>query len=288
MPLTKTLPPHCSLSHDVAGVPLLSIDNNYARAQISLFGAQVLSYQRHNASPSIWLSDKAVLDGSKPIRGGIPICWPWFGPSPSRVGLGKPAHGFARTTLWTLEDVSEHEDNTLVHLSLRDNDATYALWPHRFELELDVLVGQSLSLVLNTRNTGNIPIIYNAALHSYLQISAPENVSVTGLGEPYTGILIPQKGQQLGALELNGAIDRIYHQPEDRVIVNDGKRCIQVVNGNNDSVVVWTPWLEGARAMADMADDGYHTMLCIEAAITDDAGVTVVPGDEHILTTLIR
>ena len=91
---TRTLTAHCTLSQD--GLPLLTIDNEHARAEISLFGAHVLSYRRHGEPASLWLSDKAVLDGSKPIRGGIPLCCPWFGPSPARVGSGKPAHGFAR------------------------------------------------------------------------------------------------------------------------------------------------------------------------------------------------
>ncbi|MGY3859765.1 D-hexose-6-phosphate mutarotase [Aeromonas intestinalis] len=283
----RPLTAHCKLANNATGLPVLTINNDSAQAEISLFGAHVLSYQRHGEPASLWLSDKAVLDGSKPIRGGIPLCWPWFGPSPARVGQGKPAHGVARTTLWTLDGVSDHEDGTLVHLSLRDNEATRALWPHAFELELDVLVGKELSLVLTTRNTGNSPIVYNAALHTYLQISAPEAVSVSGLGEPYLDKLSGQDERQQGILTLSGAMDRIYRQPESVVRLKDGARTTQVISGNHDSVVVWTPWLEGASAMADMSDDGYRTMLCIEAAITADAGVTIAPDEEHSVSTVI-
>ncbi|MDX7901492.1 D-hexose-6-phosphate mutarotase [Aeromonas media] len=284
---TRTLTAHCTLSHPADGQPLLTIDNQHARAEISLFGAHVLSYQRHGEPASIWLSDKAVLDGSKPIRGGIPLCWPWFGPSPARVGSGKPAHGFARTSLWTLDGVSDHGDGTLVHLSLRDTDASRALWPHAFELELDVLVGKELSLVLTTRNTGKTPLTYNAALHTYLQISRPEAVLVTGLGEPYHDKLTGRDAQQQGALTLSAAMDRIYNQPDPMVSLQDGDRTTRVVSGNHDSVVVWNPWAEGAAAMADMSDDGYRTMLCVEAAITADAGITVAPDEEHSFSTVI-
>lgn len=284
---TRTLTAHCTLSHHPAGQPLLTVDNGYARAEISLFGAHVLSYQRHDEPASIWLSDKAVLDGSKPIRGGIPLCWPWFGPAPARVGSSKPSHGFARTSLWTLDGVSDHGDGTLVHLSLRDNEATRQLWPHAFELELDVLVGKELALVLTTRNTGKEPLVYGGALHTYLQISAPEAVSVSGLGEPYADKLTGQNGQQQGALPLNGPLDRVYWQPDAQVSIQDGERQTRVVSGNHDSVVVWTPWLEGASAMADMSDDGYRTMLCVEAAIANEAGVTVAPDEEHSFSTVI-
>lgn len=284
---TRTLTAHCTLSHHPAGQPLLTVDNGYAKAEISLFGAHVLSYQRHDEPASIWLSDKAVLDGSKPIRGGIPLCWPWFGPAPARVGSGKPSHGFARTSLWTLDGVSDHGDGTLVHLSLRDNETTRQLWPHAFELELDVLVGKELALVLTTRNTGKEPLVYSGALHTYLQISSPEAVSVSGLGEPYADKLTGQNGQQQGPLTLNGPLDRVYWQPDAQVCIQDGERETRVVSGNHDSVVVWTPWLEGASAMADMSDDGYRTMLCVEAAIANEAGVTVAPDEEHSFSTVI-
>ncbi|WP_339330187.1 D-hexose-6-phosphate mutarotase [Aeromonas hydrophila] len=284
---TRSLTAHCTLSHHPAGQPLLTVDNGYAKAEISLFGAHVLSYQRHDEPASIWLSDKAVLDGSKPIRGGIPLCWPWFGPAPARVGSGKPSHGFARTSLWTLDGVSDHGDGTLVHLSLRDNEATRQLWPHAFELELDVLVGKELALVLTTRNTGKAPLVYSGALHTYLQISSPESVSVSGLGEPYADKLTGQNGQQQGPLTLNGPLDRVYWQPAAHVSIQDGERETRVVSGNHDSVVVWTPWIEGATAMADMSDDGYRTMLCVEAAIASEAGVAVAPDEEHSFSTVI-
>ena len=282
-PLTTS----CQLANNAAGLPVLTVNNAFAKADISLFGGHVLSYQRHGEPATIWLSDNAVLDGSKPIRGGIPLCWPWFGPAPARVGSGKPSHGFARTTLWELDGVSDHPDGTLVHLSLRDSDATRALWDQAFELELDVLVGKELSLVLATRNTGTAPLVYGGALHTYLAISAPEAVSVTGLGEPYADKLTGQDVKQQGALTLNGALDRIYWQPEVKVCVKDGARETLVVSGNHDSVVVWTPWLAGATAMADMSDDGYRTMLCVEAAIAGDAGVTVAPDEEHSFSTVI-
>ncbi|MGL5039530.1 MAG: D-hexose-6-phosphate mutarotase, partial [Aeromonas sp.] len=111
--------------------------------------------------------------------------------------------------------------------------------------------------------------------------------SVTGLGQPYADKLTGQDGEQQGALTLSGPLDRIYWQPDEQVKVQDGERDIQVVSGNHDSVVVWTPWLAGATAMADMSDDGYRTMLCVEAAIAGEAGVIVAPDEEHSLSTVI-
>lgn len=285
----RPLTPNVTLTQTAGGLPLLRVSNAFAESEISLFGGHVLTYRRHGEAPLLWLSDKAVLDGSKPIRGGIPLCWPWFGPAPERVGSGKPAHGFARTTLWTLDGVSDHEDGTLVHLSLRDSESTRLLWDHDFELELDVLVGRELSLVLTTRNTGSAPLVYNGALHSYLHISDPAAVAVSGLGDSYLDKVVGGRhAQQQGPLTLSGALDRIYLHADASVFVQDAQRRIEVTSGNHDSIVVWTPWLEGATAMADMSDDGYLNMLCVEAAITGEAGIVVAAGEEHSLSTVIR
>lgn len=276
------------LARNAQGQEFLCIDNEHASAVIALFGGHVLHFQPTGKAPLIWLSQRAVLDGSKPIRGGIPICWPWFGPAPERVGTDKPAHGFARTRPWSLTGVSEGQSGTLVHLSLYSDDSTRAQWEHDFELDLDVLVGESLSLVLTTRNTGQQPLTYNAALHTYLAVESLEGLQVDGLGPRYIDKLDgSQEKQQLGPLPVDRAMDRIYLHADTCIRVRESEREIQVINGNHDSVVVWNPWAEGAKGMADMDDDGYKTMLCVEAAITGSAGVTVAPDDEHCLSCVI-
>jgi glucose-6-phosphate 1-epimerase len=112
-------------------------------------------------------------------------------------------------------------------------------------------------------------------------------VTVTGLGEPYLDKLTGRNELQQGALTVTAAMDRIYRQPDAMVSVQDGERTTRVVNGNHDSVVVWTPWQEGASAMADISDNGYRTMLCVEAAITAEDGITVPPDEEHSFSTVI-
>ena len=151
-----------------------------------------------------------------------------------------------------------------------------------------MLVGESLSLVLTTRNTGQQPLTYNAALHTYLAVESLEGLQVDGLGPRYIDKLDDsQEKQQLGPLPVDRAMDRIYLQADTCIRVRESEREIQVINGNHDSVVVWNPWAEGAKGMADMDDDGYKTMLCVEAAITGSEGVTVAPDDEHCLSCVI-
>ncbi|MGL5948583.1 MAG: D-hexose-6-phosphate mutarotase [Aeromonas sp.] len=287
MSTPTALPATCCLHQNAAGLPILTVHNAWARADISLFGGHVLHYQRHNQAPLIWLSDSAVLDGSKAIRGGIPICWPWFGPAPAHVGAEKPAHGFARTSQWQLDAAFEEAHGTRVHLSLCANDATRALWPHEFTLELDVLIGDKLSLVLTTTNTGDTPLTFGGALHTYLAVAAIHATQVSGLGVPYADKLTGSDGTQQGALTFTGALDRIYTAPSALVTITDTARSIRVQNGHHDSVVVWNPWANGAKAFADMPDDGYLSMLCVEAALTAPAGVTLAADEEYSLSSVI-
>ncbi len=285
----RRLSASCELARSAEGQEFLCINNHQGNAIIALYGAHVLHYQPTGKPPLIWLSQQAVLDGSKPIRGGIPICWPWFGPAPARVGSGRPAHGFARNRVWSLTGVSDSPAGTLVHLSLLDDDATHAQWDHEFELDLDVLIADSLSLVLTTRNTGSQPLTYNGALHTYLSVDDLDAVRVEGLGPVYCDKLDgSQEKPLLAPLAISGPLDQIYLQPEACTRVQEPGRTLTLVNGNHDSIVVWNPWAEGARAMADMDDEGYRHMLCVEAAITGSEGITVAPDEEHCLSCVIR
>lgn len=285
---TRRLSATSELARNAQGQEFLCIQNAQASAVIALFGGHVLHFQPAGKAPLLWLSQRAVLDGSKPIRGGIPICWPWFGPAPARVGSEQLAHGFARNRPWSVTGISDGQTGTLVHLSLYADDATRAQWDHEFELDLDVLVADSLSLVLTTRNIGSQPLIYNAALHTYLAIHSLDAVRVEGLGPVYIDKLDGgQQKQQRTPLTVNGALDRIYLQPEVHIRLQEPNREVQLINGNSDSVVVWNPWIEGARTMADMDDEGYRGMLCVEAAITASEGITVMPDDEHYLSCVI-
>ena len=276
------------LARNDAGLEFLVVIRPDSEAIISLFGAHLIHFAPKNQSPWFWLSREAVLDGSRGIRGGVPICWPWFGPSPERVGLGKVQHGFARTSVWQLDGISDASDGTLLHLSLQDSDDSRALWPHHFTLEYDLLIGHELTLMLTTRNEDDNPLIYNGALHSYFSITNPEAVSISGLGPRYLDKLEQGREKASATFALNQAIDRIYTQPEGSNRLQTGDHELQLQHGNADSVVVWTPWIEGARAMNDVNDDAWTQMVCVETAITSPAGVCVPAHDEHSFSVTIR
>ena len=275
------------LAKNDSGLEFLVISRPESEAIISLFGAHLVHFAPRNQSPWFWLSPAAVLDGSRGIRGGVPICWPWFGPSPERVGTGKVQHGFARTALWQLDGISDTSDGTLIHLSVQDSETSRTIWPYAFSLEYDLLINEELTLLLTTRNTGDSPLVYSGALHSYFTISEPEAVSVQGLGATYVDKLDQMREKQSEPLRVNGPLDRIYNQPESVTQFVTGAHTLQLRHGHADSVVVWTPWVEGSHAMNDVNDEAWQQMLCVETAITSPAGVTVQPDDEHSLSVKI-
>lgn len=274
------------------GLPVLEVNNPLARAQVSLQGAQVLSFQPHGQPDWLFLSPRARFEPGQPIRGGVPVCWPWFGPDPG--AQGRPAHGFARQRPWTLRQSADDSDGTTrLTLALSDDDATRALWPHAFELRLDIRVGRTLRLSLSTRNTGDTGFTITQALHSYFAVDHIDTVRVLGLeGSGFIDKLpgAPAQGQATGeALRFSGRLDRIYQPAPERlrILGAAGNQCLDLRSEGSRTAVVWNP---GAELVATMADLGPHThqrFVCVETANAGDDTITLPPGGQHRLTVEI-
>jgi len=288
---TKSLSPSVSLQEDSNGFEFLIIEHQTLSAAFTLHGGHLIHFQVGQQEPLIWLSKTAVFDGKKAIRGGVPICWPWFGPAGACLGDNLPAHGFARTSKWSVGEVKETNKGVELELKLSENEATLALWPHQFELTLKATLNTQLTLALTTENSGDEPFSYRGALHTYLNISTPAAINISGLNEQFSNSL-KQGALETGdtTLSVDKAIDAIYKKSKGTIALNDEQfqRTLTMHNSGNDSEVLWTPWVEGAQAFADMPDDGYQTMFCIESAITHSSGQQVNIGEKHTLTTLIN
>ncbi|WP_017220374.1 D-hexose-6-phosphate mutarotase [Moritella dasanensis] len=265
------------------GLKYLHITHPKAQARISLFGAHLLSFTPANSAPVIWMSGDAIFNGVKAIRGGVPICWPWFGPakeSPTVQPLAQtknfPSHGFARNNHWQLLDSQSTADSCRVRLQLMPSPEAKRLWLHDFNLIAEFIISESLTLNLITENTGNSSFDYGGALHSYFQISQPDAIQVHGLDN-----------NNPAPRALTGDVDIICENPATTITLEDNQlqRRIDINNEGNNAMVVWNPWQAGAKAFADMPDDGYQTMFCLEPAIIGKKAVTVAPGTSHTLTT---
>ena len=291
-PLARfVIPGQLSFRTGAGGLSYVDIDNHGGRATICLQGAHVVSYRpKSQAEPVVWVSDAAKFAAGKSIRGGVPVCWPWFGPHASESGY--PAHGFARTVDWTVVASRKRNDaRTEISLQMLDNEQTRTQWPHPTRVTLTISVGARLEVALATTNLGDVPLQIGEALHTYFHISDIGKVTVTGLeGCSYHDKVenFAHKKQQ-GAIGFNGEVDRVYvDTPAECVIEDPGlKRRIRVAKTGSQSTVVWTPWIEKAEKMGDMGKGksgaGWREMVCVESANAMDNVVTVAPGETHTM-----
>ena len=255
-----------------------------AEARLSLEGGHLLSWRPAGASEQLYLSPRSEFVPGKAIRGGVPVCFPQFA---ERGPL--PKHGFARTLPWELVSLEQGKDDALAVLRLRDTEATRALWPHAFELELSVRVGgRTLDIELACENTGDAPLQFTAALHTYLRVADLDAVSVEGLsGLRYFDSIKQAEALQRMDLLLTGEkgvldLDRIYFGVKERpLLVAEDRRQVVVQHQGFDDAVVWNPGPERCVRLPDMPPEGWSEMLCVEAA-TIGIPVQLPPGESWV------
>lgn len=243
---------------DFGELPILTVNHKTCTAAISLQGAHLLFWQPSTeASPVIWLSEKTFFKKGTAIRGGVPICWPWFGQ------LGNPSHGFARIVEWTLDSCQEDANGVDIILSLTNNPQTESYFSKPFKVWLTIHVGNSCEITLSCQGDFEV----TSALHTYFGISDIDNVIVKGLGDTYQDRLsVENKPTINGQLTFNQEVDRIYTHAENIITIDDTCRTIQLTNINASDVVTWNPWTDKAKAMADFDDQEYKKMVCVESA----------------------
>lgn len=280
------VPGQLSFKEGPGGLAVAEVANSQATAVIALQGAHVMSWTPRGARPVIWLSPAAKFAPGKSIRGGVPVCWPWFGPHAADAAL--PAHGYARTTPWeVMHSEALAGGATRVVFRLLENETTRAQWPHATPVECRITVGASLEIELVTRNAGAAPVTIGQALHTYFEVSDIRRVTVAGLdGCPYLDKVDGgQRKRQAGPVSFSGEVDRIYLDSLADCVIEDpdARRRIVISKRGSRSTVVWNPWIEKAAKMGDLGDDGYLRMLCVESANAADDTVTLAPGAEHRL-----
>jgi D-hexose-6-phosphate mutarotase len=270
-----------------SGLPVAEITTPQGSASVAIQGGQVLAWQPAGQSPVIWLSKAAVFESGKSVRGGVPVCWPWFG-----AKEGQTAHGFVRTRLWEVrETLHNSEGQVVLHLGIADDEATRAVWNFAFDLELVVTVGASLSMELITRNTGHEPFIFTEALHTYFCIGDIGKTRVLGLdGTDYLDKVNQfAQSRQIGAIAFTGETDRIYFNTQADCLIEDlsQRRVIRISKTGSSASVVWNPWIEREKSFADMASGEYQGMVCVETANAGPHQISLAPGATHAMTACI-
>jgi glucose-6-phosphate 1-epimerase len=268
------------------------ISTPMAEAEIYLQGAHVTHWTPRGQRPVLFVSSKSVFAPGKAIRGGVPVIFPWFGPRSD--GKPGPAHGFARTTEWTIEGTELRGDGKVeITFALAPNEISRGLGYAGFHLRYRVTVGSELEMRLETRNHGQEPLTFEEALHAYFAIGDINQASVSGLeGTTYIDKTDGFKRKKLGnePLRIAKETDEVHLSTEATCVVHDPvwQRRITVEKSGSDSTVIWNPWIEKTKGMSDMAADDWMGMICVETANAADNAVHLPPGAARTMTTLIR
>jgi glucose-6-phosphate 1-epimerase len=269
------------------GALVAEITNAGGSGSVAIQGAQILSWAPAGQTPVVWLSSAARFAPGKSLRGGAPVCWPWFGPHPEDPA--KPAHGFARNLDWTVLETGSTDSATRLVMGLTPGETQRALWPHAAELTLTLTLGQRLRAELTTRNTGDAPVELTQALHTYFRVGDIAEARVHGLdGCEYIDKVGPEvRRRQEGPIAIAGEVNRIYLGCPGGVVIRDAslRREIRISKQGSASYVVWNPWAEQGAKFGDMGEDGYRHMLCVETTNAASDTVTVQPGDTCRLIT---
>lgn len=268
------------------GIPIVEIRNEQATATISLQGAHLLSWKPNNKEDVIWLSDDAKFVEGKSVRGGIPLCWPWFGAHHNDNSF--PAHGFARTVYWQVKDVqniSKDETRITFLLETKHLNNISNMWPLDTSVEYTISVSKDLTLDLTTYNQSTESITIGQALHTYFNVADITNTAVYGL-EDKSYLDKPDDfklKKQSGPLHFNSEVDRVYLKTSDDIIIDNNKRKILITKKGSESTVVWNPWETVANKMGDLGELGYLRMLCVESANAAEDTITIEPNKSHNL-----
>jgi glucose-6-phosphate 1-epimerase len=273
------------------GLIRAAVEGRSAEGHVYLHGAHVTHYRPAGQRPLLFLSERSRFAPDKAIRGGVPVIFPWFG---ARAGHSEaPDHGFARTREWTVESVASANDGSVaVTLALEAADDTRSTWPHEFKIRHRVVFGQRLEMTLEVENRSSHLLDFEEALHTYLLVGDVGQVSITGLGgdvyiDKTDGMM--RKTLEANLLRLNGATDRVFLNTRATCTVTDPvlARRIIVEKTGSTTTVVWNPWHEKASTMADLGNEQWRSMLCVEAANAADNAIHLAGGERHAMRVVI-
>lgn len=271
-----------------------------AELLIARQGAQILGYQVDGQQPLIWRNEAAVFKQGKPVRGGMPVCWPWFGNldrNPDSVQAMRQssepakAHGEVRALNWELLGAGEDGDALLVELVLPEAEGRLPGWPHKVALKLSIRLDQALNVSLVSFNASGEAVTFSQALHTYFAVSDVRQIRIQGLdGLSYIETLEGwEKREQAGDLTFSGETDRIYLDTPNLLGIVDPQwqRRVLIQTTGSSSAVLWNPWIEKTQRFTDMAADGWQGMVCVETANVLDDVVTLSPDEMHVMSVSI-
>jgi len=280
------IPGRVEIVNGGGGLPLVKITTPSSTAEIHLHGAHVTGFQKNGEPPLLFMSDKSLFAPDKAIRGGVPVCFPWFGP---REGL--PAHGFARVTAWEWVATAVLPDGA-VRLGFQLPEKAGGANAFHGDVEFVVTVGESLTLELRVTNTSPEPLSFEECLHTYFLVGDLNAVAITGLkGVAYLDKTDrnARKLESGDSIKIISETDRVYLATTGAVEIDDAslRRTIRVEKSGSASTVVWNPWVAKSRAMPDFGDEEFRRMVCVESGNVGQNNLTLAPGKASVLKVVL-
>ena len=283
------IPGVARVSEGNGGLTRAQIRGAFGEAEIYLHGAHLTSWKPAGHDEVLFISTTSRWEEGHAIRGGIPICFPWFRAKSDDPHA--PAHGFVRTTMWQLESIMENENGIAVSMFTQSDENSRKWWPGEFRLVHRVRFGSELRLELVCMNTGTTPFRFEEALHTYNRISHIENARLQGLdGVSYLDNTESNKEKtQRGEVIIASPTDSAYCNTQNEVDLLDPnkKRRIRLQKEHSLSTVVWNPWSEGAARLQDLGDGEWRQFLCVEASNILDAAINLASGQEYRMAAVL-
>jgi glucose-6-phosphate 1-epimerase len=271
-------------------LPKILIETRSATAEIYLYGAQVTSWKPEGAAEVLFVSQKSHWEPGRAIRGGIPVCFPWFRSKADDPHA--PSHGFVRTKEWQLDSITrEPGDSVCIYLSTESDELTRRWWTYDFRLEYRITIGRRLQLELVVKNCGEPAFRFEEALHTYFKVGNVELARVRGLDG--TAYLDNRDGNrektQSGDLNISRQTDNAYMDTPDTVEIIDPllRRTLKTEKQGSASTIVWNPWSDGASSMGDLSAEEWRGMLCAEGGNILSSEVTLPPGQNRRMAITI-
>jgi len=271
------------------GLQKVCITSPEVEGEMYLHGAHITSWKPTGREEVLFLSSQSRWEQGHAIRGGIPICFPWFGGKADDPKA--PAHGFVRTKAWQLETIARVGDGVAVSMSTESDEDTKRWWHAEFRLVYRVTFASELRLELVVTNTGKASLRFEEALHAYHRVG---NILKTRVGGLCTVHYIDKtdsnrKKIQHGEIAIVSETDRVYLNTSDAIELEDPvlRRRTRVTKENSRTTVVWNPWVQKAHSLSDFADDEWMQMICIETSNVADFAVDLAPGQQHKMKAVV-
>ncbi len=272
------------------GLARVHITSDHATGGMYLHGAHVTSWKPRNAEEVLFVSSQSQWKAGRAIRGGVPICFPWF--ADKADDRGAPAHGFVRTKAWQLESIVQTADAVTVTMFTDSDESTKKWWPFDFRLAHRATFGSELSLELEMTNRGGNSLRFEEALHTYLRLGHIEKSRLQGLNTVHYIDKTDSNREKIqdGAIVVVSETDRVYLNTQHDVEVDDEAlhRRLRVAKEHSLTTVIWNPWVQKARAMSDFGDDEWKQMVCVETSNVSAFAVDLSPGQQHKMKAIVR